>query len=307
MVTYGTGHIKFWEMAKTFTGLKLQGKVGKFGEIDISDIWDFVEYPSGKILTGSEEGNLLMWQNDSIQFMCKTQDNKKCHKNNIIYVDRINNNNIISADINGNIKIWEYNTDIEYFELSDDLNYFPLNLINEININNFNDNKTSMLVSIIKNIDKYWLIQDGFGSLWQMNYNDYDIKSVLNFHGKYVTGIHGGSKSHTIVTTGKDGAIVNWDLKSKSVISSKQLINNVSINLSLAIPNNNGYYILFCDDGIVRIVQQTYNKFIVTFNIKMHNEPIHHGCISQNGQFLVTTTKNQCFFSEIHVKLEYIL
>jgi len=38
LLTSGAGHIKFWKMAKTFTGLKLQGDLGKFGKFEISDI-----------------------------------------------------------------------------------------------------------------------------------------------------------------------------------------------------------------------------------------------------------------------------
>ena len=40
-------------MAQTFTGLKLQGELGKFGQIDLSDICSFVEFPDGKILSGT--------------------------------------------------------------------------------------------------------------------------------------------------------------------------------------------------------------------------------------------------------------
>ena len=37
LTTAGQGHIKFWKMATTFTGLKLQGEGGKFGGLDRSD------------------------------------------------------------------------------------------------------------------------------------------------------------------------------------------------------------------------------------------------------------------------------
>ena len=36
-------------MASTFTGLKLQGSIGKFGKIELSDIQAFVELPDGKV------------------------------------------------------------------------------------------------------------------------------------------------------------------------------------------------------------------------------------------------------------------
>lgn len=38
LTTSGTGHIRFWKMATTFTGLKLQGYLGKFGRTELTDI-----------------------------------------------------------------------------------------------------------------------------------------------------------------------------------------------------------------------------------------------------------------------------
>lgn len=56
LTTSGTGHIRFWRMAKTFTGLKLQGDIGKFGKVELSDVVDFAELPDGKVLSTSENG-----------------------------------------------------------------------------------------------------------------------------------------------------------------------------------------------------------------------------------------------------------
>lgn len=38
LFTCGQGHLKFWKMAQTFTGLKLQGEVAKFGSLELSDV-----------------------------------------------------------------------------------------------------------------------------------------------------------------------------------------------------------------------------------------------------------------------------
>ena len=54
-------------MAKTFTGLKLQGQLGKFGKTEISDIEGYVELPDGKVLSGSEGGNMLLWDGGLIK------------------------------------------------------------------------------------------------------------------------------------------------------------------------------------------------------------------------------------------------
>lgn len=48
----GVGHIRFWKMAETFTGLKLQGDIGKFGQAELSDIEAYAQLPDGKVVTG---------------------------------------------------------------------------------------------------------------------------------------------------------------------------------------------------------------------------------------------------------------
>jgi len=38
LATSGLGHIKFWKVAETFTGLKLKGEIAKFGQVELSDV-----------------------------------------------------------------------------------------------------------------------------------------------------------------------------------------------------------------------------------------------------------------------------
>ena len=41
ITTSGTGHIRFWRIASTFTGMKLKGDIGKFGQFELSDVASF--------------------------------------------------------------------------------------------------------------------------------------------------------------------------------------------------------------------------------------------------------------------------
>lgn len=43
---------RFWKMATTFTGPKLQGLIGHFGTIAPTDIEGYVELPDGKVCPG---------------------------------------------------------------------------------------------------------------------------------------------------------------------------------------------------------------------------------------------------------------
>jgi hypothetical protein len=79
LVTSGTGHIRFWKMALTFTGLKLQGEIGKFGAVELSDVADFAEFPDAKVLSSTEYGNLIMWDGGLIKCVVQQPGGKPCH------------------------------------------------------------------------------------------------------------------------------------------------------------------------------------------------------------------------------------
>jgi len=49
LVTSGLGHIKFWKISETFTGLKLKSEIGRFGQTEISDIIGVYIMPDGKV------------------------------------------------------------------------------------------------------------------------------------------------------------------------------------------------------------------------------------------------------------------
>ena len=66
-------------MANTFTGLKLQGQLGKFGQIEISDISAYVELPDGKVLSGTEWGNFLLWDGGFVKVEIGKKGKKSCH------------------------------------------------------------------------------------------------------------------------------------------------------------------------------------------------------------------------------------
>ena len=67
LFTSGSGHIRFWRMAQTFTGLKLQGEIAKFGQLELSDVTGFAEMPDGKVVSGTDYGTLILWEGNMIK------------------------------------------------------------------------------------------------------------------------------------------------------------------------------------------------------------------------------------------------
>lgn len=103
LVTSGQGHIRFWRLATTFTGLKLQGTIGKFGTVELSDIGAYAELHDGKVLSGTERGSLLLWDGAFVQLVLVRRDGKPCHDGSIEYV-AIEGRSVITAGEDGYVR-----------------------------------------------------------------------------------------------------------------------------------------------------------------------------------------------------------
>jgi hypothetical protein len=77
---------------------------GKFGRTELSDIAGYVELPDGKVLSGSEWGNLLLWEGGFIKCEIARKGRKPCHVGAIecCYLD---DGDIITAGADGHIKV----------------------------------------------------------------------------------------------------------------------------------------------------------------------------------------------------------
>lgn len=103
------GHIKFWKMASTFTGLKLQGYLGKFGATELSDIASFFQLPDGKVLSSTETGNLLLWDGGMIKCEISGKGKKPCHQGKIEVVFLVDGE-VFTGGEDGYIRVWDVET-----------------------------------------------------------------------------------------------------------------------------------------------------------------------------------------------------
>jgi WD40 repeat protein len=109
LTTSGMAHIKFWKISSTFTGLKLQGQLGKFGATGISDISAFIHLPDGKVLSGTETGNMLLWDEGLIKCEIGVIGKKLCHQGTIEVV-LLEEGEVITAGEDGFVRIWDFET-----------------------------------------------------------------------------------------------------------------------------------------------------------------------------------------------------
>eukprot|EP00898_Chlorokybus_atmophyticus_P007049 jgi/Chlat1/7345/Chrsp59S06953 len=133
LISCGTGHIRFWKMASTFTGLKLQGDIGKFGNVELSDIAAFAELPDGKVVSGTESGDLLVWEGGLIKCMLRRSGGQLgCHVGtvNSVFLDR-ETRRLITAGTDGFVRLWDFEA-IDGAEGADEKSLRELTPIEEV-------------------------------------------------------------------------------------------------------------------------------------------------------------------------------
>lgn len=110
LITCGLGHIKFWKMSSTFTGLKLQGLIGRFGKTEICDIYGICAMPDEKIISGCEWGNILVWDDGLIKLEVCRKNRRPCHTGPITQIFMRNADEIVTVGTDGLICIWFWET-----------------------------------------------------------------------------------------------------------------------------------------------------------------------------------------------------
>jgi hypothetical protein len=100
------GHIKFWKVAETFTGLKLKGEIAKFGQVELSDVYAFYPFPDGKVLSGTEYGRLILWEGNVIKVVIGISEEEPCHKGSIESIF-LHKDCVITGAKDGFLKAWK--------------------------------------------------------------------------------------------------------------------------------------------------------------------------------------------------------
>ena len=205
-------------MATTFTGLKLQGDIGKFGKREISDVSGYAEFPDGKVLSGTEWGNLLLWEGDLVKVELCRKGQKPCHVGNIEFVF-LDEGEIITGGTDGIIRIWDFEQ-IDQADVIDDNDLIEIMPLQEVKL----ATRTGASVKHLAKLNhpdtpSYWVVQDNKGSIWrvdlQVSHTHKPPERLYTFHSGAITGLDVSGNSLHAVTCGVDGRVRLYCVQSK--------------------------------------------------------------------------------------------
>ena len=300
LYTSGTGHIRFWKMARTFTGLKLQGDIGRFGNVELSDISCFVELPDGKVLSGSESGNLLLWDGNLVKVEISRRNHGNCHSGMVesLWLDKgpAGETLVASAGADGFIRHWPFEQ-IDQAQPEEGRPVASIDCAQEFSVA-----AGSRIRDLYRGADR-WIVQDDGGALWSLDPQAKTSAPLLAVHAGAVVSVLTSPIENICVSCGADGTVRVVDLKSSRRAAS-QLFNSPCSSMLWAPseidPQLRTLLVGFAD-GVVRVVAlegsgDAINHVSLKHAFKPHSTSVVAMKLSSSSDRLVTACKDGSVF-----------
>ncbi|XP_012720586.2 cilia- and flagella-associated protein 44 [Fundulus heteroclitus] len=307
LTSSGSGHIKFWKMATTFTGLKLQGVMGHFGKTAATDIEGFVELPDGKVVSGTEWGNLLLWEGNTIRVEICRKERRRCHIG-MVQPFTLEDGQLMTFGADGAIRAWDFeriNTS------SSSSSMFEMEPINELVVGH-----NVWLSSVVRSSlpDSFiWFAQDSNGAVWKLDLSFTNTAAeperLFSFHSGAIQGLDVSKKSHLMATTTLDRSVRVFDFVAKRELLATRF-NQGGTTLSWAPPlvnQSGGLLVTGFEDGVVRLLElynprrpqgatETDAELRLRQAFKPHNAPVTTVAYDRSGEILATGSSDCTVF-----------
>ncbi|XP_066534174.1 cilia- and flagella-associated protein 44 isoform X2 [Hoplias malabaricus] len=305
LTTSGSGHIKFWKMANSFTGLKLQGILGRFGKTALTDVEGYVVLPDGKVVSGSEWGNMLLWDGDLIKVEICRKEGRTCH-NGVIQQFVLEEGELMTIGTDGAVRSWDFES-IDAADSVDDSGLFEIEPMNEMIIGR-NVSLSSMVRSPIPD-STIWYAQDSNGGIWKLDLSfsniTQDPECLFSFHAGAIEGMDVSSSSHLMATTALDCSVRVFDfLSEKEITTCRYKQGGTTLTWAPStVVGNDGLLVVGFEDGVVRLLElfnpQSLQAVVglrhsgdaelrLKQAFKPHNAPVTAISYERNGSIMAT-------------------
>ncbi|XP_071995060.1 cilia- and flagella-associated protein 44 isoform X2 [Engystomops pustulosus] len=313
LTTCGTGHIRFWKMARTFTGLKLQGEIGRFGKTSLTDIEGYVALPDGKVISGSEWGDLLLWEGGLIKVEICRRGRRPCHQGPINQFV-LDEGELITIGTDGFVRVWDFET-LDTADSVDDTGLLEMEPMNELQVGK-NVNLRYM-VKTLEGDSPVWFAQDAGGGIWKLDLSfsniTQDPECLFSFHSGKIQALDASPSTYLMATTSLDRSLRIYDFVGKTpLVDMKFKQGGTALTWAPRMVNpKGGLFAVGFEDGVVRILE-VYNSTGLRLLVgrggthdaavnlrqafKPHNGPVTALAYERNGEILATGSTDRTVF-----------
>ncbi|KAJ3045334.1 hypothetical protein HDV00_010203 [Rhizophlyctis rosea] len=326
LTTSGMGHIKFWSMSSTFTGLKLQGYLGKFGGSELTDIAAFIQLPDGKVLSSTETGNMLLWDGGMIKCEIASKGKRLCHQGRIEVVLLVEGE-VFTAGEDGFVRVWDFesidNADVTSTGAGGSESggggqnagatqprVFEIEPIDEIIVGK--DVKIKSMVKSQGSANEYLLVDEN-GHLFRLDTKKRTADKILSFHSGAVVSVDTSPLAHSMASLGADGSLRVYDYITKTVVGQVKYADGGSAMTYAPESLDATGSTIFAgfSDGVLRVVSHTpialgggTCSFHLHYVLKPHKARITAIAVSSDATYLATASEDRTmFFFKINATL----
>lgn len=298
-------------MSQTFTGLKLQGLIGRFGKTEICDIYGICPLPDEKVISGSEWGNVLVWEAGLVKMEVCRKNRRPCHNGPITQIFLVNSEEIMTVGTDGLICIWYWET-VELSDPPEHDRFVEIEPSHEFRIGNSNYN--AELLKIVNHEDD-WYAQDGKGGIWWCDLSTTKRplfpRQLFRCHAGQIIAMDTSSVTHYVCTLGVDGRLYIYHYLEKRMIFHYQFLaeGRDLIWLNAVIDETASTIIIGFSDGVIRIVIFDDKKLDLKLIqvVKCHCRAITKIAVNQKGNILISAAEDSTVFIHQLGKLDLIV
>ncbi|XP_052120104.1 cilia- and flagella-associated protein 44-like [Frankliniella occidentalis] len=256
----GSAHVRFWRMAETFTGLKLEGAQGRFGNTEVTDVIGVLAMPDGKVVSGCEWGNILVWEAGLIKCEVAKKGRKGCHGAPVAQLE-YSNGELLSLGMDGFVKVWYFET-IDLADPPDDDRFVEVEPIFELEVADELGPAALMCMQRRHGGDQgsTWFAQDGGGGLWQLDLSlSADApapRRLFTSHSSGVVGVSAAPLAPGVATLGKEGRLHLYSPGSLGLVVARAFpaAGSALLWLPASVAACGSVLVLACADGVLRVV-----------------------------------------------------
>ena len=327
LTTSGTGHIRFWKMAGTFTGLKLQGAIGKFGSVEISDVAAFAELPDGTVACGTENGDILVWDGGFIKTFFTPPNGQHCHTGMIevaqIHHTKDHQTFLMTGGMDGYLKFWDLKQIME-LESDDDAGInCTITPVQQVLVEcpGMPGKNVAVKAVVDKGKGRY-VIQDHNGAIIELavrkpkdassgsggdSGTDATVqlavgssKAVVKCHSGNIVGLIPSPMSHHMVTAGQDGSVRVYNYTQNTTKSLFEVSFPTPATVISGVPKSvdpsGRIVVVGFEDGVVRVLLRCLDGFKILYVGKPHKDAVTAVCVSPDGTYCVTGARDKTLF-----------
>ncbi|NXV81980.1 CFA44 protein, partial [Atlantisia rogersi] len=267
----------------------------------------------GEVISGTEWGNLLIWEGGLIKVELCRAGHKPCHSGpvNQLVLDE---GELVTVGKDGFIRVWNFEA-LDAADSVDDTGLLEVKPMNELHVGK--NVSLSFMSKVYDSGQPVWYAQDTNGAIWKLDLTfsnvTRDPKCLFTFHSGRIEAMSVSPTTYLIATTALDRSVRIYDFISNSqLIEMKFKQGGTALTWAPRVVNPKGGLIAVgFEDGVVRIIEvydpkglpvlagQTNTKnaeIHLKQAFKPHSAAVTALAYEPNGEVFATGSKDRTVF-----------